>query len=147
MQISTRREVLQATGLGTALALAGCSGNYLPGSDTTTKLGRVEMVNRDTSAHTVHIQIRRGDELVHDQPYNLSPDDPSDETLPGIVLEQTWSDTPGRFSVEARLNEGSENVVSAAAQDYPGCLSVLINIDGTGNMALFTSSNSQRCNE
>lgn len=77
MQISTRREVLQATGLGTALAPAGCSGNYLSGSDTTTKLGRVEIVNRDTSAHTVHISIRRGDELVHDQPYNLSPDDPS----------------------------------------------------------------------
>lgn len=145
MRACNRRRFLHWSGVCGCFVFSGCSNISLEESDTTSKLGRVEIVNRDTTTHTVGIRVERDDETVHEESYVLAANDPNKTSVPGVVIGRTWSSTAADYAVSARLNSDQWQTITPAQEDNPRCFSVLINIDAEGQMALFTSSNTERC--
>jgi hypothetical protein len=140
--IPMRRRHVVAT-LASALATAGC---LFESSDSQqTELGHLGLVNRDERAHRVDLRVRWGGDLVHDRRYELARDDPTDETAPGAVPEQTWPDTPGRFTIRTRLPETDWQSFDPASLEYPPCLGISIQIDSEGDLAMFHTTNRHKC--
>ncbi len=141
-----RRQFIAGLTVGSMGGLAGCSTLTGWASSDGSQLGRVEIVNRDNSGHVVEVRVElHDDSTVHQQAYNLPADDPQDEQIPGEVVERSWPDSPLRVRIAARLKGRQWQSVSASDQGYPTCFSVLINIDTNGQLALLTSSNTNRC--
>jgi hypothetical protein len=137
-----RRRHLVATLAGT-LATVGCLSRTRDSQQT--ELGHLGLVNRDEGAHRVDLRVRWDGELAHDQRYELAGDDPTDETAPGVVPDQTWPDTPGQFTIETRLAETDWQSFDPASLDYPSCLSISVQIDSEGTLAIFYTTNQSEC--
>ncbi|WP_276271984.1 hypothetical protein [Haloarcula litorea] len=136
-----RRRLLSTTALlaGTAGCLSAVT------EDGTTRLGDVGIVNRDDERHTVEFRVRWDGETVHERAYEVAPDDPDDDTAPGVEPERTWPDTPGQFTVSARLSGGDWRTVDPAELDYPACLGVQVNVDPSGHLAVLHTTNENVC--
>jgi hypothetical protein len=137
-----RRRPMLATLTG-ALVTAGC----LSGSRDSqqTALDHVGVVNRDQSAHTVDLRVRWDGDLVHDRRYDLPADDPTDDTAPSVVPTQTWPATPGQFTVKTRLPESDWQSLDPVSLEYPQCLWISVQIDTAGDLAIFHTSNQDKC--
>lgn len=135
------RRVL-ATLAGT-LATAGCLSEI--SNSQQTELGHLGLVNRDERAHRVDLRVRWDGEIVHDQRYDLAGDDPTDDTAPGVVPDQTWPTTPGQFTIQTRLPETDWQSFDPASLDYPPCLSISVQIDTDGDLAIFHTTNQHEC--
>ncbi|MCH7660816.1 MAG: hypothetical protein IH933_09640 [Euryarchaeota archaeon] len=130
----TRRALLTAV---LATGTAGCL--FSDGSEES-NLGLVSINNYDEEPHTVALRIEWDEERIHDQSYELEANDPDSDRVPGIVIEETWPETPGQFVVSARLLGNEWQTADPADLEYPECYSADANVDRYGESHYMTHS-------
>lgn len=141
-----RRQLIASLAVSSIGGLAGCATLTDRDANGSSQLGRVEIVNRHDSGHVVEVRVELNDDsTVHQEAYLLSADNPEDHQVPREVVAQSWPTSPAQVRVAARLKGRDWRSITAAGVGYPSCISVLINIDTNGNLALFTTSNKNRC--
>ena len=140
-----RRRFIGSMAVAGVSGVAGCTNFPIGGSSDESQLGRVEIVNRDDANHVVEVRVERNDATVHQAAYLIPAASPDDDQIPGEVVEHSWQDSPARVRVSARLKGRQWASVRSRDHGTPSCFSVLITIDTNGDLALFTSSNPNRC--
>lgn len=100
---------------------------YLAGStqvlsplDSSPKLGRIQIENRDDAPHTVHLLVERDNELVYWQSFALrsTSENEQGQTVRDIrtVSRSEWGDESGDYHVRARLDQ--DNSVTSDPVDH-----------------------------
>lgn len=97
-----RRALLSS--LGATLTLtAGCTSPLTSDTGPAVQLGWFGVGNFDTEAHNFDVQVKRNDTLVHSSSHKVQAR--TENTIHGAVAECTWGNTPGRYTVRARVDE------------------------------------------
>ncbi len=136
-----RRQVLGRLAGAGSVSVAGCSS--VLGAETTV-LGRIEVVNFSPVANRIRLLVTRedDDETLVDRMIGLPAVDAEDGT-PGTVIEPTWSEIEGKYTVRAvhygedgdRETEDWEYTFTRADYnryydnpDDPGCIGAVVKI-------------------
>jgi hypothetical protein len=135
-----RRHLLKALPVAGGTFLAGCSSVLDSGG---TVLGRIEIINSSFVANRIRVLVTRDDETLVDQKIRLPAIDAETGT-PGTVIEPSWSDTQGQYTIIAihydesgdRETEGREYTITgddynryyADSHEDPGCIGAVVKI-------------------
>mgnify|MGYP006296664025 FL=1 len=135
-----RRHVLKALPVAGGTFLAGCA-SVLDGDGTV--LGRIEIINSSFVANRIRVLVTRDDETLVDKQIELPPID-AGTGIPGTVIDQSWSDTQGEYTIIAvhydesgdRETKSWEYTITGAdydryyadSQEDPGCIGAVVKI-------------------
>lgn len=132
----------------TTISAAGYTSlNPFSENEGETTLGGVLINNRDTTEHIIDFRVEWDGELVHDQLYEITANDPDDGMISGEILERTWPDEPSQFTVSARLTGEEWQTVDPTDDEYPDCLGVTPEVNPDGVLGLLTSQNPTMCSD
>lgn len=134
-----RRTVLASTGLATAGLYSGCLERS---GDPPARLGWVGVDNYSPDRHRFRVEVLRGETTVQESTHEIAGR--SDDTVHGAVLECTWGDERGPYTVRARVDGGepsARSIEDAVADDStmeaPDCVVATVQYE-LGNSESFT---------
>ena len=107
-----RRELLAAVGTATPL-VGGCLSRS---ADPTIQLGYLDVGNFDTASHRFDVRVFRDGKRVHDSSHEVRA---RDDVVHGTAVECTWDETPGTYTVSARVDGGEWAEQPLTADDSP----------------------------
>ena len=121
-----RRSLLTSVGLGIAASSAGCVESAVDAVDRSSRIGWISLANYDTKAHLFELQVVRDGSTVHDATYTIRGEDGS--TTAYEVIECTWGDTAGRYSIRLRIDDNGwvTRTVDEATDGAVGCVTVRV---------------------
>lgn len=121
----SRRRLLAGLGTASTALLAGCSSVF---GTPRARIGELVFINRADAPQTVVVRIESDGETV----FHRTQDVPSrDETQP-VVTDGLPTD-PGRYTVTARLDDGTDEIRRTLPQNgRGGCYSVTVRLDADG---------------
>lgn len=99
-----RRSFLALLGASSIAVSSGCVGS-IRGGRSHPRLGWVAVKNYHPEPHSFDIQILRGETVVHDSSHDIEGN--PEGRIPGTVLECTWGDAPGPYTLRGRLGDGA----------------------------------------
>jgi hypothetical protein len=141
---TTRRQVLAAAAAGALPLFSGCADLGL--GESAPELGAVTVENADDTAHTVHVSVARGAELVHGSSHELdgvSPgsDDDFGSVDTAVIDDDAWAGTTGEWTVYTRVDD------ETAWEEHPvptdggsACHAVRLKVEADGSVTSFTPS-------
>lgn len=98
-----RRSFLTLLGVSSVALSSGCV-ERLRGEGSHPKLGWVAVKNYHPEPQHFDVQILRGGTVVHESSHDI--EGKPEERIPGAVLECTWGDDPGTYTLRGRLVDG-----------------------------------------
>ena len=136
-----RRQVLRHLAVAGGVSVAGCSSVL---RSETTVLGRIEVVNFSPVVNRIRLLVtREGDNAnLLDRTITL-PAINAESGTPGVVIEPTWSETQGKYTVlavhygEDGNRETEDWEYTFTREDYntyyddqedPGCIGAIVKI-------------------
>lgn len=142
-----RRQVLRRLAAAGSVSVAGCSS--VLGSETTV-LGRIEVVNFSPVANRIRLLVTRegDDENLLDRMITL-PAVGAENGTPGVVIEPTWPETQGEYTVlavhygEDGDRETEDWEYTFTREDYntyyadredPGCIGAIVKVGSLTDM-------------
>ncbi|MFC7256198.1 hypothetical protein [Haloplanus litoreus] len=142
-----RRQVLRRLAVAGSVSVSGCSS--VLGSETTV-LGRIEVVNFSLVANRLRLLVTREDdnENLLDRMITL-PAVNAENGTPGVVIEPTWPETQGEYTVlavhygEDGDRETEDWEYTFTQEDYntyydeqedPGCIGAIVKIGSLTDM-------------
>lgn len=142
MSERTRRAVVSAG----ALALAGCLGGTSgePGTEQTASgavLAYVRVANYDDTAHTVHVLVERGDEIVHWSSHELAASEGSPVTK---RLDGPWGE-PGAYTIHTRLDGADEKRSFDVEPGGADCYGVETRVESDATTSLWFQRSPSSC--
>lgn len=118
-----RRALLGTVSAVGAVGLTGCL-DFVPLGESATKLGRLSVANFDTdNMHTIEVRIERDDSIVHESTHTI--DKAEENMAESAVVDCTWEDVAGRYTVAARVSGATEWVsfdLLDEVGDSPDCV-------------------------
>lgn len=142
--MQSRRTVLGVAAATLAsVSTAGCTGELGNSADPAgddadgVRLEEVSIQNANGEAHRVQLAVEVGGDVLHLGTYELDGDGDS------RTLDGEWADTPGAYRIHATLDDGEVRTadVTDGISGETGCVSVLIRIDGDGELGVWNGSN------
>lgn len=120
-----RRAFLASVGLSTLTVSAGCLDSVRDAFAQPPRLGLVAVTNENSEPQRFQIQIERDGEQVHESTHHV--EGKTERIIPGDVLECTWGDARGPYTLRGRVNETEwvEQSVADALTTYeenPDCV-------------------------
>ncbi|MFB6296476.1 MAG: hypothetical protein ABEH66_06530 [Halobacteriales archaeon] len=111
-----RRTLLASGGIAAMGLLGGCVGAP---RETPPRLGWVGVHNYSSEARRFRVEILREADVVHESTHEI--EGRSEDTIPGEVLECTWGEEPGPYTIRARVDGGEwvEQSIADAIEDDP----------------------------
>ncbi len=135
-----RRNMLKTLPVAGGMFLAGCSSVFDGGG---TVLGRIDIINSSFVANRIRVLVTRDDETLVDREIELPALD-AETGAPGTVIEPSWSETQGQYTIIAvhydesgdRETESWEYTITrddydryyADSHEDPGCIGAVITI-------------------
>ncbi|MWG33233.1 hypothetical protein [Halomarina oriensis] len=143
-----RRRLLAASVSGFA-SLAGCSAlrdEETEFSHEPYRIGEVALNNHDSIAHEADLLIRRDDEVVHWQSYELPPRDPgtdgSWERIPAATFDGC---TPGVYRLAVRVDGEERRVFPTVSDRSHDGNSRVVRLHGDGEFDYLAGAKRQFC--
>lgn len=121
-----------------SLSFSGCVSTVLSADHPI--LNCLELSNRHDEPHTVHLRVHfDGDEVVSDS-YELAARQEA-EPISNEWVTQTWADQPGRFRIQARLdNETEWKTFDSEGRSGDLAYAVMYRIDSDGYGAFWKNA-------
>lgn len=142
MMINRRRILL----LTATASIGGCLSRNENNEEST--LAWVVVSNHHDDSHSVDLKIEWEGDTVLEETYDLPAHDSDSDSVPSELVDWTWPDEPGRFTVSARQSGGEWSSVDPSDNDYPDCYVVYVIVDElTGTVQLAPFTDEQFCSE
>ncbi|WP_136715725.1 hypothetical protein [Halorientalis salina] len=137
-----RRTALKSLATVGSVTLAGCSS--VPGfGQSGTVLGKIEVINSSFVPNRIRLLVVRGEDDLIDREHSLAAIDAENGTR-GTIIEPSWSDTRGQYTIHAHHveesgdRESSSREYTVTGKDYdryygdsqedPGCIGAVVKI-------------------
>ncbi|APX95653.1 hypothetical protein [Natronorubrum daqingense] len=138
MMIPSRRRLLQVSGVSLVAAGAGCVSLQSLGSEET-RLERLEVVNSDTTAYTIHVLMaENGDPAYFDSQELDARSDDGDEA--GNVVFDGYPDETGSYTIYSWVDDQPpEEWSEFDTTERDACTEVTITVGGpdrTGDIVI-----------
>ena len=146
----TRRVFVTVGALVGLNSLSGCS--QLSLGESPSKLGRIQVENRDDSPHTVHLLVERDGDIVYWQSFALEATTENDrgQTVRDIrtVSRSEWGDTRGDYTVRARLDDETDMTTDDVDHGSPcELLNVIVHGEPeTASLSIINAPANENCN-
>ncbi|MFD1512114.1 hypothetical protein [Halomarina rubra] len=144
----SRRRMLAASA-GSLATLAGCSAlgdGDDPDEPEPYRVGEVAVFNDDEESHDVDLLIRRDDEVVHWQTYELAPKDGEGGTNWATVPATEFDGcTPGIYQLAVRVDGDERRVFSSVSKPSADGKMRILRIYGDGEFRFLAGDEHQYC--
>ncbi|MEZ3116951.1 twin-arginine translocation signal domain-containing protein [Halobaculum sp. MBLA0147] len=139
----TRRGFLAAVGAGGAAGLAGCSG-VGGGSDggDNSLIAYLRIVNRDDTAHDVHVLVERRGDPVHWSTHPLAAGGNEGNTR---RIAGSWTETPASYTVYVRLDDAEEWQQFDIGKQGVTCYGIEARVDEDADLSLWFRETPDDC--
>jgi hypothetical protein len=142
----TRRAALTASASG-LVAFTGCS--TFDGGDGDDRmefaLDRLTARNRDSTPHTLHLQVAYDGDPIFWQSYDLGTRGDGSDAPTGLLVDHDWPDEPGRYDIRARVDD-AETWETFTRVNSRECAMLDIHIVEGGDLAAMSKAESS-CDE
>ncbi|MHB9286391.1 twin-arginine translocation signal domain-containing protein [Halobacteriales archaeon Cl-PHB] len=137
-----RRGFLGTGVLGVAGLLAGCSFTNVDEGPKYPRLGTIFIINDRNTAQEVELRVRRGDEVIHQERYEVPASDPAESGPGRVEVEPSWPDEHAEYFVDARIGDGESwrSIDLLAAEVGGDCMSVQLRLRDGDEIRWFTNN-------
>jgi hypothetical protein len=109
--------------------------------DDTASLGYVRLLNRHEEAHTLHVLVERGGDIVFWSSYDLGAG-PNTTTQP---VEGPWQNEPAPYTVHFRVDEREQwRTFSTAKTELP-CYGLEARVNAEGGLGVWVEHEPDEC--
>lgn len=108
-------------------------------------LGSVVILNRREQTPTIDFRVRWEGELVHNSTHELTASNGTRNS--GVVPARTWPDTPGQFTVSARLSDTEWKTANPADWGYPECFGIAVSTSPNEGLSIYVSTDRTECSD
>lgn len=134
--------------LGTCVAtpaaglLAGCSFTSIDSGPKYPRLGTIFVINDRATAQEVELRVRRGDEVVHHETYDVPAANHAGSGPGRVEVEPTWSGEHAEYFVDVRIGDADawRTMDLVAAEVSGDCMSVQLRLRDGEQIRWFTNN-------